>query len=365
LFSPSLVYILSAIALVAGVVLVVFMLKASISSAWMTILSVLAGFCFGIVTNVGTAILLLPVDTGSVSLDTIRDQVISGQPIGLSGRAEVPAGSSLWIIAYRPSGGFEVESRQPVPVDPEGRWSFQPLTIGHANRDADQIYTVAAVILNEEGAASITSEIASSPDPADIFIGQPSPDGLQVQSTQQVKLAAFDSSPPMSTSSPAPTACPPAGQPEATLANVVRLHPPGFPLSVESAYYRVKLAGKVQLELGGQIAGNIPAGKQLFLLGWADPATADSTPMRSRGDGVYYQVSAFQVAGNCFLRPQGQIAYDGANGLTFRYLFVLVDDGNVSSFTNEDRNKNGFDDAALNSMNVTRIAYFDVPTKDL
>lgn len=374
MFSPFLVYTVSAIAAIVGVILVIVIVRMTMSPARMTVLSLIAGFCFGIVTNVATTLLLQPVDSGSVSLDPIRDQVVSGLPIELTGRAKLPAEYTLWIIAYRPGGGFEIESRQPVPVNPEGLWTFQPFTIGRLGQDANQVYTVSAVILDKAGAASITSGIASSPDPADVFIGQPSPDGLRAQSTQQVKLAlsaASDVSPSTTTSRPstaAPppqTTCPPAGQSDATVAEVVRLQSPDSPLRVESVYYKAKLAGKVQFEAGGQLAGGIPSGKHLFMLQWADPSTVDSTPKHGRGNGVYYQLSTFRVSGNCFLRPQNEIAYDAANGLKFRCFLVLVDDQNLSGFMAPGRNANGYDDQALDSLGVTRIAYFDVPTKNL
>ena len=371
MFSPALVYSVSAIALIVGVALSVFIFRTGSSPAKMTVLSLVAGFCFGIVTNVGTTFLLQPVDEGDVSLDTIREQVVSGQPIMLTGRAQLPDGCTLWIIAYRPGGGFEVESRQPVPVDPEGRWTFQPLTVGRLKLDAGQVYTVAAVLLDEAGARSMTSSVASAPDPADVFVGKPSPDGLRSQSTQQIELArpvpgstpSAGPTPPVDPGLPT-TTCPPAGQPDATAANVVSLRPDS-PLRVASAYYKAKLAGKIQLETGGQIDGSVPSGEHLFMLGWADPATVDSTPDRNPGDGVYYPLSGFAVSGNCFLRPQKETAYDGANGLTFRYFLVLVDEQHLSEYLAPGRDKKGYNDDELDSMGVTRIAYFSVPTGQL
>jgi hypothetical protein len=132
------------------------------------------------------------------------------------------------------------------------------------------------------------------------------------------------------------------------------------PLKVGPVDYTAKVVGQIQFEAGGVLEGKIPHGKQLFLLWQPDSASFDSTPARNPGNGMYYLDNAFIVAGNCWFRLQGPIAYDGANGLIFRMHLVLVDDNQVANFKSKTRD--GCDDEALNSLGVTRLAYFPVPT---
>jgi hypothetical protein len=177
-------------------------------------------------------------------------------------------------------------------------------------------------------------------------------------------VAHIDSKPPLPTSIPL-TSCPPANQPGAKRATVVHLAD-SSPLAIGPVYYTAKLAGKIQFEAGGELQGEVPRGKQLFQLGWADPTTKDSTPDHNPGNGTYYRSDTFSApeAGGCWIRPQKEIAYDGADGLTFRIYFVLVDDNQVPEFTSS-KYRNGYNDEDLKSLHVTRLAYFLVPTKDL
>jgi hypothetical protein len=93
------------------------------------------------------------------------------------------------------------------------------------------------------------------------------------------------SSPKPSTSDGVPpTSCPPAGQPGAKPGTVTSLVEPSYPLTVGPSCYKVELAGKIQLEVGGQLYGSVPQGKRLFLLGWADPTTNNSTPEHNVGN---------------------------------------------------------------------------------
>ena len=172
-------------------------------------------------------------------------------------------------------------------------------------------------------------------------------------------------SPKPSTSDGAPTtSCPPAGQPDAKPGTVISLVEPSYPLTVGPSYYKVKLAGKIHLEVGGQLHGSVPQGKKLFLLGWPDPTTRNSLPEHNPGSGYYYRASTLLVWGDCWLRPQGAIAYEGAHGITYRQLLVLVDDAQVDNFTAE-KYALGYKDQDLDSFGVVRLGYFDVPTNDL
>jgi len=161
-----------------------------------------------------------------------------------------------------------------------------------------------------------------------------------------------------------PTSCPPAGQPTAKQGVVISLVEPSYQLTVGPAFYKAKLADKVQLEAGGQLYGNIPSGTRLFLLEWSDPTTVDSTPGRNPGNGFYYRAKTLLMWGDCWLFPQRAVAYDGAHGITFRQLLVLVDDGQVASFTAAKYDE-GYSDQDLDSLGVIRLGYFDVPTNDL
>ena len=173
-----------------------------------------------------------------------------------------------------------------------------------------------------------------------------------------------DAAPPPSPSLSPPGVCAPIGQPDSQQANVVNLADVSSPISIGTVAYKIKLAYKIQLELGGEFHGSIPAGKHLFLLGQADPATHDSTPDHEPGDATYYRSNSMHVTGICWLRPSADIAYPGAEGLTFRYTLILVDESNVGEFVS-DKYRNGYNDALLDTLGAERLAYFDVPTVNL
>ena len=161
-----------------------------------------------------------------------------------------------------------------------------------------------------------------------------------------------------------PTSCPPAGQPTAKRGSVISLVEPSYPLTVGPAFYKAKLAYKIQLEVGGQLYGNIPPGKRLYLLEWGDPTTVDSTPNHNPGLGIYYRAETLLIFGDCWLFPQRAVAYAGAHGITLRQLLVLVDDAQVSNFTGAEYDE-GYSDRDLDSLGVIRLGYLDVPTNDL
>lgn len=192
--------------------------------------------------------------------------------------------------------------------------------------------------------------------------GEPPPDRPRIHLDGENWKQRASSPQPM----PIPlTHCAPADEPSVTHATAIPLdNDPS--LAVGPVYYTATLAGKIQFEAGGELRGEIPVRKQLFQLLWADPTTRDSTPDRNPGNGIYYRSDTFSVATNehCWLRPKKEIAYDGANGLTFRIHFVLVDDDRVADFTSS-KYRNGYNDESLKSLGVIRLAYFEVPTKDL
>jgi hypothetical protein len=149
------------------------------------------------------------------------------------------------------------------------------------------------------------------------------------------------------------------------MAHVVDLADVSSPISIGTVAYKSALAYKIQLELGGEFRGTIPSGKQMFLLGRADPATHDSTPDHNPGDGVYYRSDSMHITGNCWLRPSRDIAYPGAEGLTIRFILILLDEGRVDEYMSDQYRRHGYNDALLDSLGAERLAYFDVPTTDL
>jgi hypothetical protein len=101
-------------------------------------------------------------------------------------------------------------------------------------------------------------------------------------------------------------------------------------VSIGATAYKTALGDRIELETGGQVLGAIPAGKRLFLLERPDPTTHDSTPNHYPGTGRFYLSKGMTVSGSCWLRPTGDLAYPGAEGITFRQLLVLVDEDRVA-----------------------------------
>ena len=154
--------------------------------------------------------------------------------------------------------------------------------------------------------------------------------------------------------------CPPNETLGSQNAAVERTAPPDFPLSLaEKASFKLIYADKMQLELGGALIGNTPPGKRLVLLSWADPGSVDVNG--DRGNGIYYRMSSLRTTANCWLRPQGNIAYSGAEGLTFRHWLVVIDESRYADFS-APQYESGYNDVTLDSFGVIRLGYFDVKT---
>lgn len=163
-----------------------------------------------------------------------------------------------------------------------------------------------------------------------------------------------------------PINCTPADAPNVTHAEVIFVNNDAS-LAIGPIYYTAELAGAtVQFEAGGELRGEIPAGKQLLLFEWGDPVTTDSTLEHNPGAGNYFYDTTFNATmdGHCWHRPEGRISYSGANGLTFQLHLILVDDSQVAAFTLTPP-PNGYSSAELVPLGVTFLAYFEVPTKDL
>jgi hypothetical protein len=154
--------------------------------------------------------------------------------------------------------------------------------------------------------------------------------------------------------------CPPYATADAQTVAVERTAPPEYPVALgETVAFKLIYAEKMQLEMGGALIGNIPEGQHLAMLSWGDPGTVDVAG--NYGNGVYYRLSSLRTTGNCWIRPQGKIAYSGAEGITFRHWLVLVGEDRYAEFTG-DQYESGYNDVTLDSFGVVRLGYFDIRT---
>jgi hypothetical protein len=154
--------------------------------------------------------------------------------------------------------------------------------------------------------------------------------------------------------------CPPYATPDAQTVAVERTAPPDYPVAIgEIAAFKLVYADKMQLEMGGALIGNVPAGQRLVMLSWGDPGTVDVGG--NHGNGLYYRLGSLRTTGNCWIRPQGSIAYTGAEGITFRHWLLLVGEDRYAEFTGA-QYESGYNDVTLDSFNVVRLGYFDIKT---
>lgn len=165
-----------------------------------------------------------------------------------------------------------------------------------------------------------------------------------------------------STSSAVPVPnCPPAGQP-----GVKQVHIPSMAednILADPIYYTATAVDqKVFLGAGGRFKSSIPPDENFFALWAADPTTTDSA--HKPGDGVYRKFQNFSMTEDCWLRPNVSMPNDEAKGLTYRIELILVDDAHLNMFMTAAK-ETGFDENKLNLLAVTRLAYLEIPTKDL
>jgi len=184
--------------LVAIAVLIYIRRTPSATQSRVAILSVVAGFFLGITTNVGTYYLIKDADQTSdtVSINPIRDQVMPGVGFAVSGRANVVDDHELWVVIYRPYGGFDIANRSPLPIASDGTWIFSSVVAGRPpaqglpSPDSRLTYNVSAVIVDVEGADALEQAVESVSDPnAGVFVNGRNPlAGVVASSTMPVTL---------------------------------------------------------------------------------------------------------------------------------------------------------------------------------
>lgn len=195
--TDTLVLIGAAATLLVGILILIYIRRnPSTAPSHLTVLSVVAGLLMGITTNVGTYYLLKAVDQVSdmVSIDPIRGQVTPGKSFNVSGRATIVDDHELWLVVYRPSGGFDIDSRSAIPIASDGTWIFGPVVVGRPppapgqpSPDSGYTYTVAAVIVDKDGADALKQAVRSSnPNDSPFVDGRPT--GLIANSTTPVTL---------------------------------------------------------------------------------------------------------------------------------------------------------------------------------
>jgi len=163
--------------------------------------------------------------------------------------------------------------------------------------------------------------------------------------------------------------CPPSGETGAKDA-VLKGQTVSPSLSIGPAYYKAVIAGNLQLEFGVRLRGASPSGTKLYVIGQVGPTSDVTTHPRNPGTGLYYRYDKetsldlgdnTNFSGGCYVRKYGPASPANADGITFRQWFILVNDDRVSDFFNS-KPDGGYSDADLDSLGVTRLAYFDVPT---
>ena len=164
-----------------------------------TVLSVVAGILFGITTNVGTYYLLKGVNhpPASVTINPIRDQVTAAKNFSVSGSATITDDRhELWVIVYRPAGGFDIANRASIVIATDGTWVFDlvnvgrpPEETGQPSPDAGLTYTISAVIVDEQGAVDLRDAVNSVPTPEDpVFVKKQQPSGVIATDSTHVRL---------------------------------------------------------------------------------------------------------------------------------------------------------------------------------
>lgn len=165
-----------------------------------TTYAVIAGIFFGITTNVVTYYVLQEADRAaeSVAVEPIRERIMADQNFTVSGSATIADDRhQLWVVVYRPSGGFDIANRSSVPVMSDGTWVLDLVRVGRPPEEAGQqspdaglTYTVSAVIVDEQGAADLEVAVDSVPNPADsVFLNKSRPSGIIDSDSTEVRPA--------------------------------------------------------------------------------------------------------------------------------------------------------------------------------
>jgi hypothetical protein len=184
-------------ALIATLLLVWIIRSSTMSPAKMTVIGGIAGLLFGLCTNVATYFIFKAADkpADTVAIGKTDPEVLGGTPFTLSGTATVADGDELWIIVYRPSGGYEIASRTPIAVAADGTWIFSPISVGRSaaagnstSPDVGATFTVAAVAVDKSGGDNFRRQISTAANPIDIFVNDAGPIEVLARATSGIKV---------------------------------------------------------------------------------------------------------------------------------------------------------------------------------
>jgi hypothetical protein len=119
-----------------------------------------------------------------------------------------------------------------------------------------------------------------------------------------------------------------------------------------------------QIEVGGGLSGPLPAGQHLFLVGWADPASRDSTAAHHPGNGRYYPSAELRLTvDHCFSVPRGEMGYGGFTGMRVRGYLMLVDDAHHAAFERDGNAQDGYTQNDLFARHAVALGYTTVQTR--
>jgi hypothetical protein len=125
--------------------------------------------------------------------------------------------------------------------------------------------------------------------------------------------------------------------------------------------------GQLYRRFAGAIAGKLPPNTHLYLIGWADPSSRDSTKERNPGSGLYLLAEEVDPdSRGCWATDRGVLGYRDARGLAIEYSFTLVPDTlqpQLLAFVDTGRYKAaGLTDADFARLGLQRLAFFRVAT---
>jgi hypothetical protein len=156
------------------------------------------------------------------------------------------------------------------------------------------------------------------------------------------------------------------------LPRKVRVHPVADLQRFGVAFQMVSVevsgdSGQMYRRFAGTLAGKVPSGSRLYLLGWADPNSHDSTRDRRPGSGLYHLADKLDPnPQGCWATPKKALAYQGARGLDFEYYFTLVPDAirpQLDAYrATQQYEKNGLTQADISRFGLQQLAFFRVET---
>jgi hypothetical protein len=125
--------------------------------------------------------------------------------------------------------------------------------------------------------------------------------------------------------------------------------------------------GQLYRRFAGAVAGKLPPNTHLYLIGWADPSSRDSTKERNPGSGLYLLAEEVDPdSRGCWATDRGVLGYRGARGLAIEFFFTLVPDTlqpQLLAYLDTRRYKSaGLTEADFARFGLQRLAFFRVPT---